>query len=353
MHKKLPCRWIGPCWLAMVLLPASLSAQASVPVIHFDAVPDPLTFPDNLYLGEVVGVATNSKGSLFVYTRSGSVTVTEGTALPYERGSSRLLEFSASGKFVREIAPGLYGFTFGQGVRTDAHDNIWVVDNGSNMVIKFNPEGRVVMTMGRKPESIHNPVQPKGAAKSTNTGKGANTDVFDGPTDVAWDSNDDIFVSDGIRNARVAKFDKNGVFIKSWGERGSGPGEFETPHSIAVDSQGDVYVADQGNRRIQVFDNDGKFKRQIWNIGAPAAICISSGQHQYLFSSNSNDPTTLDGGEIYKMELDGRILGQFGRAGKRPGEFGTVNSIDCRNANELYVGEIMNWRVQKLLLRSR
>jgi hypothetical protein len=353
MHKKLRCRWIGRCWLAIFLLPASLSAQASVPVIHFDAVPDPLTFPDNLYLGEVVGVATNSKGSLFVYTRSGSVTVTEGTALPYERGSSRLLEFSASGKFVREIAPGLYGFTFGQEVRTDAHDNIWVVDNGSNMVIKFNPEGRVVMTMGRKPESIHNPVQPKEAAKSTNTGKGANTDVFDGPTDVAWDSNDNIFVSDGIRNARVAKFDKNGVFMKSWGERGAGPGEFETPHSIAVDSHGDVYVADQGNRRIQVFDNDGKFKRQISNIGAPAAICISPGQHQYLFSSNSNDPTTLDGGEIYKMELDGRILGQFGRAGKRPGEFGTVNSIDCRNANELYVGEIMNWRVQKLLLRSR
>ena len=101
-----------------------------------------------------------------------------------------------------------------------------------------------------------------------------------------------------------------------------------------------MYVADRGNKRIQVFDNNGTFKSQISNIGAPWAICISPGSHQYLYSSNSNDPSNLDNGEIYRMELDGKILGKFGKAGDPIKEFGTTNSMDCRNPNELYVGEV-------------
>ena len=153
-------------------------------------------------------------------------------------------------------------------------------------------------------------------------------------------------------NARVAKFDKDGKFVKSWGSRGDGPGQFNTVHGIAVDAQGNVYVADTGNKRIQVFDGgDGNFKTQIANVGSPAAICITSGKHQILYSSNSNPLDDIDAnGEIYKLELTGQIVGKFGRAGKLPKEFGTVNAIDCRNENELYVGEIGNWRVQKLVL---
>jgi DNA-binding beta-propeller fold protein YncE len=329
-------------------------AQVKIPEISFQSVANFLKMPDNIYLGEVAGVARNSKGNIFVYTRSGTVAVTEGTAYPYERGSSRLFEFDANGNFAREIAPGLYGFTFAQNVRIDAQDDIWVVDDGSNMVIKFNPEGRVMMTMGRKPESIRVPVvlSAPAAAKGGQIGKGAVSDVFRGPTDVAWDAAGNIFVADGRLNARVAKFNKYGSFLKSWGWKGTAPGEFDTPHSIATDANGNVYVADQGNKRIQVFDNGGEFKTQITKVGAPAAICISAGAHQYLFSSNSNDPTTMDNGEIYKVELDGRIVGKFGRAGKLLKEFGTVNTIDCRNPNQLLVGEITNWRVQKLILAA-
>ncbi len=118
-----------------------------------------------------------------------------------------------------------------------------------------------------------------------------------------------------------------------------------------MDARDNLYVADRGNKRIQVFDKDGNFVRQIGNVGAPWAICISPGAHQFLFSSNSNDPYNLDDGEIYKLELDGKVLGKFGRAGKLPKEFGTVNQMDCRNPNELYVGEVLNWRVQRLTLR--
>jgi DNA-binding beta-propeller fold protein YncE len=338
--------------MAALLGATSLLAQVQIPEIAYDSTPNFLKFPDNIYLGEVVGVATNSKGNIFVYTRTGTVTVTEGTAYPYERGSSRLFEFDSRGTFLREIAPGLYGFTFGQNLRVDAQDNVWVVDDGSNMVIKFNPNGRVAMTMGRKPESIRIPFVPAKAGGGEQQGKGAVSDVFRGPTDVAFDSAGNFFVSDGRLNSRIAKFDKNGVFLKSWGWKGKGTGEFDTPQSIATDARGNVYVADMGNKRIQIFDNNGEFKTQFNNIGVPAAICISPGAHQYLFSSNSNDPTTLDNGEIYKMELDGKIVGKFGRAGKILKEFGTVNSIDCRNPNQLYIGEIMNWRVQKLTLRS-
>jgi hypothetical protein len=184
-------------------------------------------------------------------------------------------------------------------------------------------------------------------------GAGVPGDNFNRPTDVAWDASGNIFVSDGYSNARVAKFDKNGKFLKSWGSLGTGEGQFVRPQSIAVDAQGNVYVADLGNKRIQVFDNDGTFKTQFSNVGAPWAVCISGGAHPYLFSSNSNPPDSFDNGEIYKMELDGRVVGRFGTAGKRLKEFGTVNEIDCRNPNALYVGELTNWRVQKLTFGAK
>jgi DNA-binding beta-propeller fold protein YncE len=160
-------------------------------------------------------------------------------------------------------------------------------------------------------------------------------------------------VADGLGNARVAKFDKDGKFVKSWGSRGEEQGQFNMVHGLAIDAQDNVYVADTGNQRIQVFDRDGTFKTQLNGVGAPAALCITPGPHQYLFSSNSNPPDDIDsGGEIYKLELSGKIIGKFGRAGKLTKEFGTVNAISCRSENELFVGEIGNWRVQKLALHG-
>jgi DNA-binding beta-propeller fold protein YncE len=324
-----------------VLFAGALFAQA--PEIAFDSAANFLKLPDNLHLGEVAGVATTSKGNLLVYTRTGTHIAT-GTSRPFSHGGSRLFEFDRNGKFMREIGQGVYGFLFASSVRVDPRDNIWVVDRGSNMVIKFDADGRVAMTLGRKPEAV--PGAGRGPA-----GAGIPGDNFNKPTDIAWDSAGNIFVSDGYGNSRVVKLDPSGKFIKSWGTKGTEPGQFDLPLSVATDSQGNVYVADRGNKRIQVFDNNGTFKSQITGIGSPWAICISPGPHQYLYSSNSNQPANLDNGEIYRMELDGRILGRFGRAGKPVKEFGTTNSIDCRNANELYVGEVANWRVQKISLR--
>ena len=167
---------------------------------------------------------------------------------------------------------------------------------------------------------------------------------------MGWDAAGNIFISDGYGNSRVAKFDKNGRFIKSWGQRGTEPGQFNTLHSLQVDAQGMVYVADRTNNRIQVFDNDGNFKTQYRNVGSPWTLCITPGPHQYLYSSNSNYPNDFENGEIYKMELDGKILGRFSKAGKLPGQHGSLHAMDCRTPNTLYTGDLTNWRVQKLTL---
>jgi NHL repeat len=347
-----------------------LPAQVAAPEIPFETKTDLLKWPDNIYLGEAAGVATNSKGHIFVYTRTGAAHATVGTSRTFYKAGSRLFEFDQAGKFVREIGQGVYGFNFAQAVRVDPQDNIWVVDEGSTQVIKFDPDGRIQMVFSRKPEAIAvRPAAPLQAGAAAAGGRGAGGggrgaaggagagipgDNFTRTADVAWDRAGNIYVADGlgdgIGNARVAKFDKDGHFLKSWGSRGSEPGQFNALHGIAVDTQGNVYVADAGNKRIQVFDSDGKATRQISNIGTPWAICMTTGPHQFLYSSNSNDPETLDHGEIYKLELDGRVVGQFGRAGKLPKEFGTVNTIDCRTENEIFVGELLNWRVQKLTL---
>ena len=365
--------------LAFVALGVSLSAQLSVPEIAYDAV-DPIKLPDNLYLGEAVGVATNSKGNIYVYTRTGNPAASLGTRRTFVRNAARLFEFDPGGKFVREIGQDSYGFVFAHTVRVDRQDNIWVVDEGSNMIIKFDPAGRIVMTMGRKPEALTVPGGPggrggdgeggaapaapaaaaapaggregRGGAPPPPVGAGVPGDNFNRPTDVAWDAAGNIYVADGYGNSRVAKFDKNGKYLKSWGSRGSAPGQFNIPHTMAIDAQGNVYVGDRGNNRIQVFDGEGTFKAQYLNVGAPSAICITPGPQQYLFASNSNPSTSMDNGEIYKMTLDGKILGKFGTAGKLLKEFGSVHEMDCRSETELYVGEITNWRVQKLTLRK-
>jgi len=337
-----------------LLLAGSVFAQTAVPEIPFDSAPNLLKWPPRIHLGEAVGVATNSKGNIFVYTRTGDVNVISGASRAFSHGGARLFEFDKTGKYIREIGEGLYGFQFAHVVRVDPQDNIWAVDEGANMIIKFNPEGRVIMTMGRKPESIRIPVAPPPAAPTPGgppVGAGAAGDNFNRPTDVAWDPAGNIFISDGYGNSRVAKFDKNGKFIKSWGSRGTATGMFNTPHTIAADAAGNVYVGDRGNRRIQVFDNDGNFKTAYTHVGAPWAVCITPGPHQYLYSSNSNGTGNMENGEIYKMELDGKVLGKFGTAGKLLKEFGSTHEIDCRNPDVLYIGEITNWRVQKVTLK--
>ena len=338
---------------AAILAPNGMSAQSAAPTMNFDSV-NPLTLPDDIYFGEIGGVATNSRGDLFVYTRTSHPTMSLASARPFVHGGSRLFQFDRTGKFTREIGQGVYGFLFAAQVRVDAQDNLWVVDEYSSMVMKFDAQGRVAFLLGRKPESIANPGGRggEGGGRGGPPGAGAPQDVFNRPTDVAWDAQGNIFVADGRGNARVAKFSKDGVFVKSWGQRGTAAGQFASVDSIAVDAQGNVYAADAGNARIQVFDNNGTFKTEIKSVGNAQAICMTAGANQVLYVSNSNPPTDLDtGGEIYKMRLDGTMIGKFGRAGKLLKEVGTVNAIDCRSENTLYVGEVGNYRVQKLTVR--
>ena len=348
----------------LLLISSAAWAQSQVPQIPFDSVPNFLKLPADMYLGEVSGVAVNSKGHVFVFQRGS----TNGPA--YAAAAAQLLEFGPDGKYIREIGHNLYAWSFAHTVRVDKQDNIWVTDKGSDMVIKFSPEGRVLMVFGRKQEASD---EGTGPLKHPKPPLPAVDGMFRQVTDVTWDPAGNAYISDGYINSRVAKVDKDGKWLKSWGEPGDGPGQFNTPHSIAADAQGNIYVADRGNRRIQVFDSDGKLLRQITidvpfdanaagpaignkpgpNVtgtmapGAPWAVCITPGPTQYLYSSDAYP------GRVYKLTLDGKVVGVLGEAGKQLKQFGWIHEIACPSENELYVGELLNWRVQKLLLHPR
>ncbi len=326
----------------VAISPASAQKKATiqnVPEIPFTSVPNFLKLPPGEYMGESVAVATNSKGHTFVFHRS---------------ENNRLFEFDQTGKFVKEIGGGFLGFEFAHSVRVDRYDNIWTVDEGSNMVTRFSPEGKVTMVLGRRPLAVLGvqPAPPQGPAKP------AGKYEFCRPTDIGWDAQDNIFISDGYCNNRVVKYDKDGRFLAQAGSEkpGNKLGEFNLPHALQVDAAGNVWVADRTNNRYQVLDNNLKPIREITDLGVGWTVCVSGGPHQYVFFSNSNpngnQPGTWDiTGEIYKAELDGKVLGRFGRPGKVAPGFQVVHMMDCRNPNELIVGEIESWRVQKLLLK--
>lgn len=356
--------------VAALAMATSVAAQMSVPEIPFDSNADLLKTPLDTYVGEVGGVGQNSKGQIFVYTRTGHPYGTIGDNRTFARNGSRLFQFDKTGKFVREIGQQVYGFNAAVGLRVDPQDNVWTVDEAANQVVKFDPEGNIALVLGRKPEAIG--VRPReagpgggpggggggggrgGAAANRPPGSGVPGSGLSRPADVAWDKEGNIYIADGAggNNNRVLKLDKEGRFIRHWGQTGNGNGQFNGVKSVAVDAQGDVYAADIGNKRIQVFDADGNYKSQFAGIGTPLTLCMTTGPTQYLYVSHAGDPDGMDDATIYKVRLDGTVVGRFGSAGKLPKEFSLANSIDCRNENELLIGEMANWRVQKVTLKG-
>jgi len=338
-------------------------AQQSAPEIAFDSVPDYPKLPKGMNLGEVPGVAVNSKGHVFVFTRSQS---SSGPA--YRPTAAQLLEFDEKGELVGEIGKGLYAWAFAHSVRIDKDDNIWAIDKGSDMIVKFSPAGRVLWVFGRRQESAEAETAPW---EHLNPPLPAQDGLFRQPTDVAWDSKGNIYITDGYINSRVAKFDKNGDWVKQWGTKGNAPGQFVLPHSIAIDRNDNVYVGDRSNRRIQVFDTEGKFLRMFTIdvppdpktravngatptgtklagvIGAPNSLCITSGPTQVLFVGETTFP-----GRIFKVSLDGKVLGVIGKSGRNLKQFSGAHALACPSETEIYAAETSNWRVQKLLLHT-
>jgi streptogramin lyase len=377
-------RFLPVVAVALALTAAGATAQ-SIPELPFESVPEPLRLPDDIHFGEIAGVAVNSNGHVFVFSRGNS------TGPSYMARASQLLEFDPQGNFVREIGKNLYGWSYAHAVRIDPQDNIWVVDKGSDLILKMNPLGRVEWVFGRVQEASHFRGPPDYASTLARHLQRAGVDVeipanndprnpipvhqdnaFNQPTDVAWDSQGNSYFSDGYINSRVAKANARGEWVMSWGSLGTGPGQFDTPHGIAVSPDDEIYVADRGNRRIQVFDTEGNYIREFTvdvpvdttrgrvvfgnanpngtrgalAPGAPDALCMTPGPNPVLFIGD------LYPSRIYKVSLQGEVLGVYGQPGRNLGEFGWIHAIACPSEDEIWVAELVNWRLQKLVTRG-
>ena len=232
--------------------------------------------------GSTASVGTAPDGTIWVVDRCGASGAGGTTCGGANADVNPIFQFDTSGKLLKTFGAGM--FVSPHKLSIDKSGNLWLADNGGQQVFKLSPDGKVLMTLGKK-----------GVA-------GPGTDEFDAPTDVAIAPNGDIFVADGHTgggtakgNARIVKFDKDGKFIKTWGKKGMGPGEFDLPHTLAFDSRGRLFVGDRQNNRIQIFDQNGKFIAQ-WFQFAPAQRHVHRQErHLYVADSESRDGRTNTG----------------------------------------------------------
>ena len=260
--------------LAVVMLGASAKAFAQTDPAP-NSQPNPYRtidnwakMPEGRTWGSTSAVDIGPDGSIWVAERCGANTCAGSSLAP-------ILKFDASGKLLKSFGEGL--FVFPHGIFVDKGGNVWITDaqgrdGKGHQVIKFSPEGKVLLVLGKA-----------GVA-------GEGNDTFNQPSDVVVAPNGDIFVADGHggnSNARIMKFSRDGKFIKSWGKKGSAPGEFDTPHAIAMDSKGRIFVGDRGNNRIQIFDQDGNFIAEWKQFGRPSGIFIDKHDVIYVADSES------------------------------------------------------------------
>ena len=285
--------------LFALLMLFSFSARA-----EYRVVPDFPQLPKGMRLAGVSGVATDSKGNVLVF----------------HRGVEPLLVFEPSGKFVRALGKGL--FKSAHGLRVDKDDNIWTTDNADHVVVKFDHEGKVLMTLGER-----------GVA-------GEDERHFNKPADIAFGDNGDFFIADGYGNSRVVKFDKNGKFLIAWGKKGKGEGEFNIPHAVRIDSKGLLYVGDRENDRVQVFDQHGKFIRQFGGF-APFGLFITKDDELLVADGRAN--------KVHRVTLEGKILETWGKRGPEAGNFFLPHGITLAADGAVYVTEIDGKRIQKFV----
>ena len=255
------------------------------------------------------GVAVNSKGHIFIANK----------------GEMKLIEFDADGNFVRSLAADV--LIAPHGLRIDKDDNIWVTDIETHMVFRINPNGRISLVLGQKDAS--------GLIDDTR-----NMILFNKPADIAFGLDSEIYIADGYGNSRMVKLDKYGNFMKAWGEKGDENGNFNNPHNVVVDKNGLVYVADRHNNRLQVFSANGDFIRSWTHVGTPWGLAISDNQEIFMTDGNNE--------KILKLNLEGDIIGAYGHgAGQGLGQMRTAHGIALDKENNIYITEVLNWRVQK------
>ena len=285
-------------------------------MLDYVPVSEAFKLPAGMNFGSVSGVAIDSKGHVFLL----------------HRGPGPLMEFDADGNFIRALGDGL--FDRPHGLRIDADDNIWTTDVAGHVVYKFNPAGRILMVLGvrGRPGEWHD---------------FGHLRLFNEPNEAVVGPTGELFVLQGHGKGEslVLKFDRDGNFIKTWGKKGRGPGEFDLPHSLVFDAQGLLYIADRNNARIQVFDADGAFVRESKHPGTPCGLFMTPDQTIWLAHGHT--------GQIMTLDLNGNVLGTMGGAGqgKALGKYGEAHYIAVSARGEIYVADTLNWRVQKYVKR--
>jgi sugar lactone lactonase YvrE len=293
--------------------PALLIPQEA-PELAYTFAPTAVTLPDGLTMGPTASVAFDARGHLWVLTR----------------GEKAFFEFDENGKFIRAFGDKM--FTRSHGLRIDGDGNLWATDVGAHVVVKLDPQGQVLLTLGTRGEA-------------GDWDEAAGSRKLNQPNDVAIARNGDVFVVQGHTpggrgDARVLRFDKGGKFIKSWGGKGSEPGKFQVAHGAAIDAKGLLWVADRENQRIQIFDADGTFVRELKYAGLPCSFDIG---RQYIYMVNGF------AGQIVQMDLSGKVLAALGKPGKGPGEFGEAHFIAVSPKDELYVADSVNGALAKFV----
>lgn len=288
------------------------TASAQPMTLDYGVDPDFFQLPVGWNFGQTPGVAQTDDGHILIFTRD----------------AHALLEFDEDGRFMRELAPGQ--FQTPHGLRVGPAGNIWTTDVGNHLVLKLNRDGRVLMVLGVKNQA--------GIVLDT---LGLFAHRFNMPTDIAFDSNRNIYISDGYGNYRVVKFAPTGEFVKAWGERGSEPGQFDLPHSIWVDPDDRIWVADRSNRRVQIFDTDGNVL-EVWDhLGVPWGFAPASDGTVWMADGTAN--------RIVKLNLSGELLGTFGEGGRAIGKLGWAHFLVELRDRSLVVAEIVSHRPQRFV----